>query len=391
VIYKVEDLFLQIKNGMSIKQSNDAGGLPITRIETIADAEINLDRVGFAGVDEKLAKKFLLEEGEILFSHINSITHIGKCALYKKEHGRLVHGMNLLSFKPNEKIIFPKFALYSLRSQQFKDQLAKSIKKAVNQASVSIGDIKKIKLRIPPLAEQKRIAAILDQAEEIRRKRIQAIEKLDQLAQSTFIEMFGDRKANPKRFTVKRLNEITTISSGSTPSRSTNGYMNGTVPWVKTAEVDGLEIHDTEEKLTEDGLSSIGNKLNPIDSIVVAMYGQGKTRGRVGLLKTIAATNQACGVIKPDKSFLPNFMFWQLHLAYADLRALGRGGNQENLNLQLLGNFEVLLPHLNEQEIYSNFIKCLLRQKNKMQFFNDNLSSLSKSLQHQAFSTGFNA
>ena len=203
--------------------------------------------------------------------------------------------------------------------------------------------------------------------------------------------MFGDRKANPKGFTVKKLNEITAISSGSTPSRSTNGYMNGTFPWVKTAEVDGVEIYDTEEKLTEAGLSSIGNKLNQIDSIVVAMYGQGKTRGRVGLLKTVAATNQACGVIKPNKSFLPNFMFWQLHLAYSDLRALGRGGNQENLNLQLLGNFEVLLPPLNAQEKYSNFVRRLQLHRNRMQVFHDKTSSLSSSLQHQAFSTGFNA
>jgi type I restriction enzyme S subunit len=293
---------------------------------------------------------------------------------------------NAMVVKPKHNDIDLKFLAQYLKHLDMSQVITGAAQPQITRLSLS-----PLKISLPPLAEQKRIADILDLAEEIRRKREQAIEKLDQLAQSTFIEMFGDRKANPKRFTVKRLNEITTISSGSTPSRSTNGYMNGTVPWVKTAEVDGLEIHDTEEKLTEDGLSSIGNKLNPIDSIVVAMYGQGKTRGRVGLLKTIAATNQACGVIKPDKSFLPNFMFWQLHLAYADLRALGRGGNQENLNLQLLGNFEVLLPHLNEQEIYSNFIKCLLRQKNKMQFFNDNLSSLSKSLQHQAFSTGFNA
>ena len=256
---------------------------------------------------------------------------------------------------------------------------------------VSKDDIQSLTIPLPPLAEQQRIAAILDKADEIKRKREQAIAKLDELAQSTFVEMFGDRKANPRRLTVKRLNEITAISSGSTPSRSTNGYMNGTIPWVKTAEVDGVEIYDTEEKLTEDGLNSIGNKLNQIDSIVVAMYGQGKTRGRVGLLKTVAATNQACGVIKPHKSFLPNFMFWQLHLAYSDLRALGRGGNQENLNLQLLGNFEVLLPPISEQEKYSNFVSQLQLHRKRMLIFSDKTSSLSSSLQHQAFTTGFRA
>ena len=208
MIYKVEDLFLRIRNGMSIKQEMDAGGLPITRIETIANAEINLERVGHADLTMEQAKNYLLEDCEILFSHINSVSHIGKCALYKKDMGELVHGMNLLSFKPNQTLLFPKYALYALRSQQFKDQLVKSIKKAVNQASVSIGDIKNITLNVPPLAQQQRIAAILDKAAEIKAKREQAIAKLDELAQSTFVEMFGDAALNAENWEILRLDEL---------------------------------------------------------------------------------------------------------------------------------------------------------------------------------------
>ena len=76
-----------------------------------------------------------------------------------------MHGMNLLCFRPNAKKILPKYAIHALRSLEFRGQLAKCIKKAVNQASVTIGDIKKIQLELPSLLEQERIASVIDKAE----------------------------------------------------------------------------------------------------------------------------------------------------------------------------------------------------------------------------------
>jgi type I restriction enzyme S subunit len=188
----VSEIFEFVRNGLSVKHEKDSGGLPITRIETIADATINLERVGFAGISLVDAKQYLLQDGDILFSHINSVSHLGKCAMYNEEFGSLVHGMNLLCFRANREKLHPKFALYLIRSNQFKNQLAKSIKKSVNQASVSTGDIKKIVLNIPPLAEQQRIAELLDTAEHILMLRKSAIAKIDQLSQSLFVDMFSD-------------------------------------------------------------------------------------------------------------------------------------------------------------------------------------------------------
>jgi len=282
-----------------------------------------------------------------------------------------------------------KYIFYWLRSQQA--YINNTLRSGAAQPHVYAKDIAALKVSVLPINEQKRIAKIFDKANVVLLRREEAIVKIYQLAQSLFIDMFGDRKINPKNYPLKKLNEIAAISSGSTPSRSASGFMNGSIPWVKTTEVDGVEIFDTEEKLTEAGLRSIGNKINPVNSIVVAMYGQGKTRGRVGLLKIDAATNQACGVIKPSDNFLPNFMFWQLHLAYSDLRALGRGGNQENLNLQLLGDFKVLLPPLSEQKKYCEFISKLLELKKKFETFDAKTQEILASLNQKAFMTGFNA
>ena len=379
------ELFQFMRNGMSIKQDKSGDGLPISRIETIADSSIVPARVGYAGLSFDACKDWLLQEGDILFSHINSVEHIGKCAVYRGIPEQLVHGMNLLCFRPDPAQVTPEFAKYLIRSASFRDRLSNFVNKAVNQASVSIGNLRPIPVRIPPLEEQRRIAAILDQAEILRNQRRTALALLDSLTQSLFLDMFGDPVANPKGFTKQPLSEVAEITTGSTPGRGSDGYYGGNIPWIKTTEVTGGEIHDTEEKLTESGLKAIRGKLHPINSIVVAMYGQGQTRGRCALLRIEASCNQACGVVRPSEEFVPWFMFTQLLLAYERLRALGRGGNQENLNLQLLGSFEVLLPPLPLQQTFATRIASIEALKTTHRRALAALDALFASLQQRAF------
>ena len=245
------------------------------------------------------------------------------------------------SFVPKDDLVHPEFLFYWLR---FHRGYLESLGNGATFKEVSKGVISRVEINLPPVGEQRRIAAILDQAETLRTQRRTALALLDSLTQSLFLDMFGDPVANPKGFSKQPLSVVAEITTGSTPGRGADGYYGGNIPWVKTTEVTGGEIHDTEEKLTEAGLKAIRGKLHPINSIVVAMYGQGQTRGRCALLCIEASCNQACGVIRPSEEFVPRFMFAQLLLAYERLRALGRGGNQENLNLQLLGSFEVLVP-----------------------------------------------
>ena len=185
------ELFQFMRNGMSIKQDKSGDGLPISRIETIADSSIDPARVGYAGLSFDTCKDWLLQEGDILFSHINSVEHIGKCTVYRGVPAQLVHGMNLLCFRPDPTQVTPEFAKYLIRSTSFRNRLSNFVNKAVNQASVSIGNLRTIPVRIPPLEEQRRIAAILDQAETLRTQRRTALALLDSLTQSLFLDMFG--------------------------------------------------------------------------------------------------------------------------------------------------------------------------------------------------------
>src|SRR5687768_8535827 len=131
------ELFEFIRNGMNIKQDKSGDGIPITRIETISDASVNETRVGFAGLKEDSCREWFLKQGDILFSHINSVEHVGKCAVYRGHPEKLVHGMNLLCLRSDRSKLEPEFAKYVIRGGAFRARLSNFINKAVNQASVS--------------------------------------------------------------------------------------------------------------------------------------------------------------------------------------------------------------------------------------------------------------
>lgn len=220
----------------------------------------------------------------------------------------------------------------------------------------------------------------------LRAKRASAISLLDDLAQSIFFDMFGDPAGNSKGLPMVQLKNLTTVGSGSTPSRRRADYYGGTIPWVKTTEVRGERILDTEEKITESGRIASRCRLHPAGSLVIALYGQGRTRGQCAILGIAAATNQACAVIAPNFSrYSTGFMFKQLQISYDRLRAMARGGNQANLNLGLIGDFEVLAPPLSDQENYSRRIAVLDEVKVSHLSHLTELDALFVSLQHRAF------
>jgi type I restriction enzyme, S subunit len=148
-----------------------------------------------------------------------------------------------------------------------------------------------------------------------------------------------------------KVGELTDTCSGTTPSRGRNDYYGGEIPWVKTGELVDGEIHNTEEHVTEKALKETSLRLLPKNTLLVAMYGQGQTRGRTALLKTEATINQACFAILPNERFDSEFLqFWFCH-SYQRLRLQteGRGGNQPNLNGNVLRQETVPLPPLVEQ------------------------------------------
>jgi type I restriction enzyme S subunit len=227
---------------------------------------------------------------------------------------------------------------------------------------------------LPPLAEQQQIAEILDTVD----NSIQATEllagKLEKIKQGLLHDLLtrglnetgtlrdsartpGDFKqsplgAIPESWSVERLGSVARITSGSTPPRGQARYWtDGSIPWVKTGEVAFNLIRGTDEHVTPAALRDTSLRLLPVGTLLVAMYGDGVTRGRCALLDLAATTNQACAAIEPDRSRAsPRFLFHYLQANYERTRDLGQGSHQTNLSGALLAGMEVPLPPLHEQE-----------------------------------------
>ena len=206
---RLGDVFIRIKNGVSIKQGEVGGGYPITRIETISDGSVNREKMGYAGItDLKKYEDYVMQDGDILMSHINSEKHLGKSAVYSKfADEMIIHGMNLLLLRVNSATLNNKYAYYYILSNRFKSQLSTITKKSVNQASFSIQPLKTLEILLPPLDIQRRIADTLDKVTELITLRKTQLEKLDELVKARFVEMFGDPVTNPmdwKKITVEQ-------------------------------------------------------------------------------------------------------------------------------------------------------------------------------------------
>lgn len=223
--------------------------------------------------------------------------------------------------------------------------------------------LNKTKVNIETIENQNTIVDILDRLEYQIINRNKQLSELSNLVKSRFNEMFGDFYTT--LFPKYKIGEKFELSSGSTPSRDNKLYWDsGTINWVKTTEVINKEITETEEKITEFALENTSLKLFPVNTILIAMYGQGQTRGRSAILKVESTSNQACGAIFPNKIDNPVFIWHQLMLRYSELRELGRGGNQPNLNGQLIKNFELIFPPLSLQNEFADFVA----QVDKSQF-----------------------
>lgn len=153
----------------------------------------------------------------------------------------------------------------------------------------------------------------------------------------------------PEGWRRSTLGEIARVTSGGTPDRSEPSYWGGSVPWVSTGEIQFNTITDTGERITEVGLKNSSAKLFPPDTLLMAMYGQGKTRGKVAKLGIEASTNQACAAILLHDGHDPDFYFHYLSSQYEALRELGNAGTQQNLSGGILKEVNVLVPPLWEQ------------------------------------------
>lgn len=213
----------------------------------------------------------------------------------------------------------------------------------------------------PPLAEQRKIAAILSSVDETVEKTEAVIAQLDIVKKAMLEELltrgipgrhsrFKQTEIGevPEEWRVVRVDEVCGSFSGGTPARSRPDYYGGPIPWVKSGEVGGNRVRRTEETLTVDGMESSPARWVPSGSTLVAMYGA--TAGQVGLLEIEATTNQAVLALVPRAEVIGSaFLYYSMQNGAATLLGRTQGSGQPNLNSGLVRGLAIALPSLEEQ------------------------------------------
>lgn len=181
----------------------------------------------------------------------------------------------------------------------------------------------------------------------------------------------------------KRLIDISrNISSGITPLRSNDEFWtDGTIPWLKTEQLGEKYIFDTNEHITEKALQEANVKIFPENTLSIAMYGEGKTRGNVSILKRPMATNQACCNIELDEGKVSSeYVYYFLKTQYENLRGLS-SGIRKNLNTNDIKNFVVRLPkNLKTQQSIAAVLSALDKKIALNKQINARLEEMAKTL-----------
>jgi len=361
----------------------------IIRISDLVDQQITLtNAMTFDGEIHKVPEKYKVKSGDILMALSGATT--GKIGVASKEiEGAYVNQRVAIVRGYNE--TNTAYLTYILQSSFVKKILDTAGGAA--QPNMSPTLIEELNIPIPDEDEQYQIAsklkAIFNEFERARNaSRIikQDIKRLKHLSLKDFLSDFLETE----KF---KLGEKAVTTSGSTPSRSQKDYWESAeIPWIKTGEIAFAPITKAEEYVSAKALKECSLKLLPVNTVLIAMYGQGKTRGQSAILKVPATINQACFAILPNETWNPEFLQLWLMYSYQDLRSMSenRGGNQANLNGDLLNSFEVPAPLLEVQREIVSKINMALAELDIMQESWKNTTEEINTLPNRLLAQAFN-
>lgn len=245
--------------------------------------------------------------------------------------------------------------------------------------------LNRIQIPLPPLETQKKIAAILDKADELRHNDQKILKKYDQLAQSVFLEMFGDPVTNPKGWEKCKLKNIGEIITGNTPSRNIIEYYGNYIEWIKTDNINTpyLCLTKAEEYLSEKGLEK-GRTVESGALLVTCIAGSKSVIGNVALTNRKVSFNQQINALQPKvgKSL---FWYYQFIVAKKYVQSFSTNSMKGMISKGKFETIEFIYPRKEIQEKFEKLILSIEQQKQLTQQSLQKSKELFQSLLQRAF------
>lgn len=390
-----------IRSGFAQGEHNAGGeGVPHLRpFNVAADGRVDLTQIKYVAAPTGERVPWVVR-GDVIFNNTNSEDLVGKTAYFPLD-GSYVLSNHMTLIRVLDRDSVDAYWLASrLHYEWIVGTFRSMLRRYVGQATVSLQRLKELVLPFPSIGEQRAIAETLRSERQAKETTEAVIAATRELKKSLMRHLFTygpvpvqeaervrlketEIGTVPEHWAVSPLGDLAHISSGGTPDRKASEYWDGPVPWVTTSEVNYRVITSTKEGITELGFRNSAAKMVPAGTILMAMYGQGVTRGRVAILGIDATVNQACAAIQLSNDWIStDFIYHYLISAYEKVRNLAHGANQQNLNALLVKSILVLVPPVAEQTLIGQMLSVVDRKTEIEESRKQALEVLFNSLLH---------
>lgn len=324
------------------------------------------------------------ERGDVLVAKITPCFENGKAARTNGLRHPIGFGSTEFHVLRASRDVLPDYVFHSVWNPSFRLIGARNMTGSAGQKRVPADFIKRLEIPIPPLAEQRRIAAILDKADAQRRKQKQRLELLDGLVRSIFLQMFGDPVSNSSKLRTARIGEVCNVVTGNTPPRSIAAFYGAEVEWIKS---DNIEPPRRLLSVAAEGLSSEGRtvaRFAPAGStLVTCIAGSPNSIGNCAMTDREVAFNQQINAIVP-RSINPLFLYAQVRVGKKLIQAASTGGMKGLVSKSRLQNVNILNPSRALQDKFAARAELALDIADKLRATIEK-DTLFDSLQHRAF------
>lgn len=331
----------------------------------LAKQIVSLDKVG--------ASTYTFEAGTVLYSKLRP--YLNKVVVADNSG---VATTELVPLRCNPEKLLPHYLAYFLRSSEFL-QFANIVVAGAKMPRMVMGEFWDYKIPVPPLPEQRRIVAILDQADALRTKRREALEQLDSFTQSIFIEMFGDPKTNPMGWKQKSLKDLGKVTTGGTPPSSKEGMFGGETPFVTPGDLESNA--PVRRTLSLAGAEEVGT-VRAGATLVCCI---GATIGKIGQAIEDSAFNQQLNAVEWGSEIADDYGLEVMRLFKPTIIAWGAS---TTLPILKKSSFEKITIPVPPKDLQDNFAKLVVAQRQlaaKHRSSVSELNNLFESLQVRAF------
>lgn len=360
-------------NGFAFKPSDwSDSGVPIIRIQDLTGNSYQANR--YSG---EYDKKYEVLPGDVLISWSASL------GIYVWTGERAVLNQHIF------KVVFDKC---EVDKSFFVHQVQNILEKAASSAhGATMKHLTKpvfdaLPFYLPPLEEQRRIAALLDKVNDLIAKRRAQLDKLDLLVKARFVEMFGKPDFISQLWDISTFGKEFLVTSGGTPSTTEPTYWEGgTVSWIGSNMCQDTILYQNDGKfITQSGLEHSSAKIFPSGTVLVALVGA--TIGKTALLRFDTATNQNVAAIDVlgNRKFCPEFVFYELQMLYRKFQEIG-SGKFKMANQGFIRGLPTICPPVELQKEFAIFVELIQKSKLTIQQSLDKLEILKKALMQQYF------